>query len=797
VAVVVLALADPRVGTHRIDRNALILVDRSASMEATQSALDLHAILGEISAALPEWHLSVIEFASRAHVASPFGTTPSLSPSIPFAASSTKLEPAIDLALASLPSTGENHIILVSDGRFTDGIGSAVATAQAAGIPVSVFPAAHDVPTDVALAALRAPIEVQVGRTFEIAAEIEAQEPGEATLALYRDEELVRAELVDLQEGTNLHSIQDSLSDAGVYTYRALIKRVGDPIPQNDALSVLVRTTEQAHLLLVDRTDQPAIADMLDALGVTYDKELAIPPMEILSDYRQMILAGFPLSDLTSTDSARIETFVQELGGGLLLIGGEDDVRGYSAGDISDILPVSFVLPEKGQEASLAILFLLDRSASMQASDSGRVKIETLKEAAAASIALLPPDTLAGVIVFNRGFDWIAPIGPVEDGTALYEALRPLEAVGGTDIFFPIVEALDGLANVEARSKHILLISDGKTTDEPRDYPSLYRRLEETQDVTLTAIAIGELPNMPLLSSLVRAGHGALYQATNFASLPQVSIQATQRISRSRFVTGSTKVAGQLQALFPDTPIPPVGGYVVTYPKATAQILLWANEDPLAAHWRTGLGAVTVLNTDLEGRWSESWLEWPHVAGLLEVLLATTEPFTHSEIGLSVSIEQGEQTVAVLAEADNDGEFANFLEISADLLPLAMREPMEQVGPGAYRVTFPRPSEGGYAVRVTDSTRDRSVITSLSVAYPAEYRRVGQDPATLALIAQSTGGSVLDETITLPEPVRASTAASYPIFRELLLAALALFLLDLALRKRPRRSTARPPRSAA
>ena len=68
---------------------------------------------------------------------------------------------------------------------------------------------------------------------------------------------------------------------------------------------------------------------------------------------------------------------------------------------------------------------------------------------------------------------------------------------------------------------------------------------------------------------------------------------------------------------------------------------------------------------------------------------------------------------------------------------------------------------------------------------------MGQDPATLALVAQSTGGNVLNEEIALPEPIRDATRASYPIFRELLLTALAVFLLDLALRKRPRRSAAR------
>ena len=797
VALILLAMAGPEIATRRIERNILVLVDRSASMHAAQTTLDLHGILDRIASGLPDWQIGVVEFAARAHVASPFGTSPSLTADMPFDTTSSRLKPAVDLALTSLPSVGDNQIVLVSDGQFTDDVASAIGTAQASGIPISVLPAASDVPSDVALVALRAPIEIQIGRAFEIQVEVEAREEGTATLALYRNDALLRAESVALPEGTSVLSIEDSLPDAGAYTYRALIKRSGDAVAQNDALSHWVRTTEHAQLLLVDRTEESAIPELLDALDIPYDEESAIPSMEILSDYRQLILAGTPLLDLTTTESERIETFVQELGGGLLIVEGEREVRGFSAGTISELLPVSFALPEKGQEASLAILFLLDRSASMQAASDGRAKIETLKEAAAASIALLPPDTLAGIIVFNRGFEWIAPVAPVNDGTALYNALRPLEAVGGTDLYPPILESLDGLAEVEARSKHILLISDGKTTDEPRDYPSLYKRLEETQDVTLTAIAIGGLPNIPLLSSLVRAGEGALYRATDFASLPQVSIQATQRISRSRFVTDPTEVVGQLQALFPDDPIPPVDGYVVTYPKATAQILLWVNEDPLAAHWRTGLGSVTVLNTDLEGRWSRGWLEWPEAPALLDVLLATTQPLATSDIGLSVSIVEREQQIVVLAEADDEGAFANFLDLTVDLLPVTTGHPMEQVGPGAYRVTFPRPREGGYAIRVTDSTRDRSVTSALSIPYPAEYRQLGEDTPVLAQIAQSTGGRMLTDEISLPEPVRDAVAAPYPIFRELLLAALGLFLLDLAIRKRPRRTPSRAGRNEA
>ncbi len=199
--------------------------------------------------------------------------------------------------------------------------------------------------------------------------------------------------------------------------------------------------------------------------------------------------------------------------------------------------------PRREERPACASCTFLTTPEACAGSAAGATKIDVLKEAAAASVGQLAPQALVGVIAFNRDFERLIPIQPLGDGAALYERLRSLDAAGGTDIYYPLVDALDLLEGVEARVKHILLFSDGKTVDEYRDFPSLVERLRGG-DVRLTAIAVGPSANLPLLNTLAEAGHGTVYPATDFAALPRISIEATQRLSRSRFTDAITPVRG-------------------------------------------------------------------------------------------------------------------------------------------------------------------------------------------------------------------------------------------------------------
>ncbi len=791
-AVAILAAASPFFSRETLNHNVLFVVDRSASLTQTASDDAVRGPLQQIMERTANARFGMIEFAKAPVVSAPLGMT-----SLPLGISSiesteTNLVAAIELALSILPDGHSNQLVLASDGQFSDNALQALSLAERAGLPISVVPVGTALPNDVSLSSLSAPDTVQLNRPFSLELEINAQSPAHARLVVYRDNDIVDLRELQLDEGTTRLAIQDELDQLGAFVYQALIKADGDPVSPNDDLSVLIRSSERPAVLLVDRNARSMVADLLDALSISYNTALSVPALELLAEYRQIILTSENLENYTLADLDTLDHFARQLGGGILFINGEHEVSGFSQGGVEALLPITFNIPEKTEDASLAIVYLLDRSASMKSRVDGVEKIDVLKEATVASINLLDPEALIGIIAFDRVHEWVLPISPI-DFDRLIEALGPMDAIGGTDIYFPLVDALDRLEMVEARSKHILLISDGKAGDDVRDYPGLVRRLSSIYDTTLSAIAVGNSPNTTLLGALVNAGGGTLYLANDFSSLPQVSIRATQRLSRDRFVTADTAVSGRLLDGLNITDAPPVQGYVVSYPKETAETLLWGGEDPLVSSWRVGLGSITVLNTDLSGIWSREWAEWEGLSQLFDGILATTESSRASALGLSASVEVDGAETAILVEATDDGGgYANFLDIDANLLPLDRALELSQVSPGLYHAAIPTPAKGGYTIQVTDHTRGRSVSLPLTIPYSEEYARMGQNLDILSWIAEESGGHRLDRQPNLPDTVDRRTLEIQPLHWGFILATLVLFLLELILRKWPARSRRNP-----
>lgn len=780
----VVALAGPQVGTENPEQNVYFLVDRSPSIMRTTNDEISQDRIDAITTTNPDRRFGTVVFADRAQIHTPIGDLLAFPIQRESSlGSTTNLETAVHTALASLPQGTPSQLVLVSDGRITRGLAEGISAAQQAGIPISTLPIGAVSQSDVALTRLELPTEVEIDRPFILTVTVTAQEKGQGTLALYRNDELLAADAVSLDAGITYFKLTDSLAEGGTYTYRAIIKRVDDPFPENDALSALIRTLEQPQLLVVSPNEPTEIRRLLEATSRSFVASSTLPPLEELSAYRQVLLTGTPLASLPSQAIGALNIFVSELGGSLVVAEGEEELRNFSGGEIERLLPVSYTVPQKGREASLGVVFVLDRSASMRGGISGVQKIEILKEAVAASIGLLQEDVLVGIIVFDRTFEWLAPIQPLGDGKEIYKRLRSLQASGGTDIFYPLVAALEGLDPVEARMKHILVLSDGKTVDEYRDFPTLFSRLSNQEEIALSAVAIGLDPNIPLLRRLAEDGHGTLYRASDFSTLPQISMQATQRLSRSRFIIGEIPVSGSL-AHGELTEFPSLTGYALTYPKPTAEVLLWASQDPLFARWRVGLGRVAVLNTDLAGHWSGHWLAWEKSAFLLDAILTSAESVVSASPGFTLSTDQTTEGILALADVrDAQGSYANFLDLEASLLPNDTARPMRQVAPGLYQAMFEVPEEGGYALKVVDRTRNKSAILPVTVPYPTEYQKTGIDRETLRRIARETGGRLLEDEVLPPITSKNAPSTYTALYPHFLLAALSLFMIELGVRK--------------
>lgn len=784
VAAVLVALAEPQISVQDTQEYLVFMVDQSASVRRTTDTIELERLIQAVMADYPTWQFGVVGFGESASAISTIGGPFEHLPIENKLDDGSRLDKAIGVSLAMMPPNGANRLLLLSDGQFHGDDVAGITEAQLAGVPISVIAIGSDESDDARMSMLQAPSEVPSSQPFELRANIATLNSTPASLAIYREDELLSYDAISLASGTTSYTLQDSLTGRGFAEYTAVVKRDNDLFPENDARSALVQTVDKPAVLLVDGTSQSSIPELLDSIGIAYLTTDSVPSLSALSTYRQVIMSGLPLIDLTGSEATALKHYVENLGGGLLVVQGEDEVRGFSSGPMDELMPISYSTPEKERDPSLAIIYLLDRSQSMRELVELKAKIRILREATAASVFLLPPDALVGLVGFSDDHRWLYDVQPVGDATEIYAALQNLRASGGTALFTPLVDAVDTLISTTARVKHVLLLSDGKTTDMDRDYPGLMAKIAAQEDLTLSVIALGEDPNLTLLEELASSGRGLFLHVIDYLTLPQATMDITQRLGNSRFITGDITVTGPF-AEGPDySGMPPLAGYVFTYAKAPSSVLLAAGQDPVAATWRTGLGTVTVLNTDLSGAWSGQWLQWSELSSLFERLLKTTEPMVTSSDGFFPSVEiAGDFAEFIVDARSNTGGFDNFLDIAATLLPDEVEFRLSQVAPGVYRTTFPIAEEGGYAINIVDQSSGRSARYSFSIPYAREYQSIGRNEGELRKIADATGGAVLPGE-SLEDAVRQVTAAvPRPLFPALLLLALAVFLIDLAFRK--------------
>jgi Ca-activated chloride channel homolog len=326
--------------------------------------------------------------------------------------------------------------------------------------------------------------------------------------------------------------------------------------------------------------------------------------------------------------------------------------------------------------------------------------------------------------------------------------------------------------------------------------------------VTVSTVSVGEDSDAKLLAEIARVGKGRNYVTLDPRTIPQIFTTETLLVSRDLLVekTFAPRVAaptGPLRGIAPGS-LPHLRGYVLTYPKQRAELLMKAGEDPLLVSWRHGLGRVAAFTSDLSGRWGREWLAWqglPQWAGQLardtmRKILQTRADFR----------ADGDAVRLVADFVAEDGRFVNHLKLRGNVTApdrSTQHIPLLQSAPGRYEGKFTPAGRGIHFVTLfaegESGQPPSSVMTMPYVApYPKEYRELRPNRALLSRLAEETGGEVLDPDNFAAALKRLYTPSAQDVFdgREtwwpLAVVALILFLIDLMLRSWPRQ-----PRSTA
>lgn len=793
VTLVVVALADPiRPGTIA-PAPLLILVDQSASLTpaARESAWQTAVrIAGERGSAL-----TTVAALGQTTVVAPDLMQPTLD------STGTDIAGALRLAQGLQPAGG--RVLLLSDGASTTpGVEEAAQALQQQGVAVDVLPLSDSAETDARVVDISLPAGLRAGQSFRGEVTVESTGLVEGTLAVTVNGQPVSELPVRLEAGRTSFPLPGRVPNAGMQRFRAEL-RVVDAHAENNALDTTALVGPPPKVLVIERQPDTAAAlrDALEAQGVQSE---ALRPGDVssrLSELRRfdsIILQDIPADALTLDQQSALREFVRSLGHGLLALGGSNSyaLGGYKGTPLEEVLPVTMETPPRRERQQVALLLIIDRSASMYGPTPETSKLELAKGGAMAATQALVPNDRLGVLTFDTDTEWTVPFSRLGEGLALTDIQDRIAAIdygGGTDIYRALGIGLPELARQDVTVRHAVLLTDGRTyLSDPNAYDRLVQAAK-ANGMTLSTIAVGSDADTELLERLANHGGGRYHFAGDPKELPRLTLMETEIAREDPRVEGDFQPQPQgphpIVRGFVPRRFPNLEGYVAVTPKPEAEVVLQSPEqDPILTTWQYGLGRSIAWTSDSGETWSEAWQRWNESGLFWTQMLAYTFP-DPAQGQLSVRIDRSGPQPKIVADAlDDDGTPLDLADVGArvqDPMGAESAVRLKQVAPGRYEAPLVADQTGAYTVGVALRKADRQIEASAGWAktYPAEFA-LQPNRALLERIASISGGQVLaspEEAVAAVEiEAPRPTQAFWPW---LIGVALLLWPLEIAIRR--------------
>ena len=709
-------------------------------------------------------------------------------------AKGTDIASALEVAAAAVPPFYVPRIVLLSDGNSTAGDPLKVATALRGKVDVSTVPLSVRNDPEVQVASVNAPTQVQQGEGFNVEVVVDSNHDDDAgKVEIYRGDVKVADQPMKLKKGENRLLLKQSLDQGGLTPLTARVSGYKDTLLDNNSDFGLVFTAGKPRVLLVESDVDQAkhLTFALEEQNMQIDVR---PPRGMpetlaeLQNYDLVILSNVPATSLTRRQMEVARSYVQDLGGGLVMLGGDQSfgLGGYYKTTLEEILPVRSDFEKEKEKPSLAMMLVIDKSGSM-----GGEKIEMAKEAARAAVELLGPNDKVGVLAFEGENFWVSEMHPCTDKGFVLDRIASLEAGGGTVMAPAMEEAHETLRSTVAKLKHVIILTDGVSA--PGDFEGIAQAMAADR-ITVSTVAMGSDAAQELLDDIARIGGGRYYVADDAGQVPQIFAKETVTASKSAineqpFSPTVVRPSPALAELdLADAPF--LLGYVVTRPKPTAEVVLATeNGDPLLAWWRYGLGQCVAFTSDAKARWAAEWISWPQFGQFWAQVVRHAMRRAEAK-GTVVQVERnGAKALVTLDAIEVSGKFRNKAKTELTVIDPQLKVqmlPMAQTAPGRYQAEVPAARAGSYQLMFTQ-TLDGQVVSQqgrgLAVGYPDELRLRTTNTEVLRSIAQTSGGRYDLKPESVFDPPPRTVPRATPLWPYLAGLAASLFVFDVALRR--------------
>lgn len=718
----------------------------------------------------------------------------------------SNLQSALQLAYGVFPAGYLKRVVLLSDGVETDGDVLAEANrARSFGVRLSTVPYRQPAPGEVAVRGLRVPDKVSIGQAFEVTAQIHATRATGARLRLYQGETLngldgVRE--VALRAGENEVAFKSVVRVSGQVTYALKLEPLGpDKFKENNAYSATLDVPGRPAVLYVEGQPQRA-SYLASALGAQeYDVDVRAPSafpgsIQELERYDFVIVSDVPKEQMSLASQELVEKYVRDLGGGFLFAGGEAGfgLGGWAHTTVERILPVRMDAERRKDMPSVAMALVVDRSGSMTG-----LPMEMAKAACRATVGTLQGDDLIEVIAFDSTAQRYVKMQPARYRARIQNDIARIQPGGGTEIFPALDMAYQDISVVQARKKHVILLTDGRAPVQGiKDLVSAMI----AESITVTTVGLGDGADHEFLRSVADTGGGRYHAVPDPNSLPKIFTRETELISRQSaveewFPVQQTAPADFLKGIAVNQ-APLLHGYVATQMKpAPAQMVLASDRgEPILARWRVGLGSTLAWTSDVKNLWAVDWLRWSGFSKFWGQLVREhMRTKSRRELDMKTEVVGG-RVHAVVDAFTADERFDNDMESKLVVhgpAPGGQRREfaMRQSAPGRYEAEFELDAYGSFLLRAehrkaTAKGDLRPVAVSygqVSHPYPREYASFEPDIERLRRAALAGGGTLDAEPKAWFAPGDEKIVFYKTLWDRFVIAAIVVFVLDLLVRR--------------
>lgn len=739
----------------------------------------------------------------------------------------TDLAAGIEQALSLLPADTANRLVLISDGNQTRGnVLEAAELARANGIPIDVIPIRYEYENEVLIEAVKSPTRARLGQTADLKIFIRSQKPSSGRLIVTQNdvpiildpESGATAISLELPAGPTVLSFPISLEQGGAHRFTAFYEPLdarADGMLENNRGDSVTFVASEGRVLVIQGAGEEAsaISAALRQGGIDVDErtpDALTAGATYLNGYDAVVLANVPRWSLDNESDSILRAYVHDLGGGLLMLGGNESfgAGGWIDSQTAKALPVKLDPPQQRQMVRGALVLI------MHSTEMARANYWSQQTAIAAIEALTSLDYI-GIITMNwgqfgesiNGASWAFPVQEAGDKSAAIAAAKSMTVGDMQDFQSSLLLAWDGLEPLSAGQKHVIIISDGDPSAPGRQ---LIQKFADAK-ITITTIMFaghGTALHRQSMRAIAAMTGGRFYNEPSPKNLPKIFNKEASVVSRSLINEGEfmpivrSSISGPIKGI---SEVPVVRGYVLTVPRkgAMAQIPITVpskeGEDPLFAYWNYGLGKSVAFTSDLSGRWGAAWTSWSGFQRMWEQAIRwLMRPGAPSNVLVRTRTE-GDFAIVELEAADENSGFVNFLQTDARILtPSGTVDELilEQIGPGRYRGEFPVAEAGAYLVNIgfpsvglDGTTTIQNVQGAVSVPYAKEFKSIRDNVALLRTIADRTGGKVIEldtpvDSIDLFEKTGLEIPlAPKRIWDLLAFIAVGLFLMDVAVRR--------------